>query len=419
MTAIVLLVDDEPDLETLVIQKFRRQINDGAISFLFAHDGVEALEVLSANSGVDMVVSDINMPRMDGLSLLAKLQEAEEKTATIIVSAYGDMANIRTAMNRGAFDFLTKPIDFSDLEATIAKTLEQVAHIRKISHDKSEAERARMALARYFSPNLAEQLANNPRFMRLGGERRVGTFLFTDIANFTPLAETGDPEVVARMLNAYLDGVTQAVFEQEGTVVKILGDAVYAMFGAPIEQKDHAARAVACALAIDAFAHEFEASQHAQEIPLGITRIGINTGAAVIGNFGGELFFDYTAHGDAINVAARLESANKMLRTRICVSASTAAEIPGFMGRPVGDLVLKGREAALLAYEPLSAEAFRSPMIADYFAAYEKLAAGDGPGARQAFATLVGQYGDEPLAMFHLQRLLAGKVGTRIELSEK
>ena len=101
-----------------------------------------------------------------------------------------------------------------------------------------------------------------------------------------------------------------------------------------------------------------------QEIPLGITRIGINTGAAVIGNFGGELFFDYTAHGDAINVAARLESANKMLRTRICVSASTAAEIPGFMGRPVGDLVLKGREAALMAYEPLSAEAFRSPMIA-------------------------------------------------------
>ena len=221
------------------------------------------------------------------------------------------------------------------------------------------------------------------------------------------------------MLNAYLDGVTQAVFEQEGTVVKILGDAVYAMFGAPMEQKDHAARAVACVLAIDAFAHEFETIQQSQGIPLGITRIGVNTGAAVIGNFGGDLFFDYTAHGDAINVAARLESANKQLGTRICVSPSTVAEIPDFMGRPVGELVLKGREAALMAYEPLTEEAFQSPMTASYTAAYEKLAAGDGLGARKAFAALVSQYGDEPLAVFHLQRLLAGKVGTRVELTEK
>ena len=112
MTARILVVDDEPDLEALVLQKFRHQIRDGAVSFLFARDGVEALAVLEANRDIDMVVTDINMPRMDGLSLLQKLQESEEKLSTIIVSAYGDMANIRTAMNRGAFDFLTKPIDF-------------------------------------------------------------------------------------------------------------------------------------------------------------------------------------------------------------------------------------------------------------------------------------------------------------------
>src|SRR5215213_6457524 len=117
----ILVVDDEPDLETLVIQKFRRQIRDGTVSFVFAHDGIEALSALKEHSDVDMVVSDINMPRMDGLSLLKKLQEAEEKLSTVIVSAYGDMANIRTAMNRGAFDFLTKPIDFGDLETTIEK----------------------------------------------------------------------------------------------------------------------------------------------------------------------------------------------------------------------------------------------------------------------------------------------------------
>ena len=113
MTATILVVDDEPDLEALVLQKFRRQIRDGAVQFVFAHDGIEALASIERHPHVDMVVSDINMPRMDGLSLLAKLQEAEEKKSTVIVSAYGDMSNIRTAMNRGAFDFLTKPIDFA------------------------------------------------------------------------------------------------------------------------------------------------------------------------------------------------------------------------------------------------------------------------------------------------------------------
>ena len=126
MTARILVVDDEPDLETLIQQKFRHQINSGAVSFLFARDGVEALTVLEANRDVDLVVADINMPRMDGLSLLQKLQENEEKLSTIIVSAYGDIANIRTAMNRGAFDFLTKPIDFLDFETTVAKTIRHV-----------------------------------------------------------------------------------------------------------------------------------------------------------------------------------------------------------------------------------------------------------------------------------------------------
>src|SRR4051812_33609786 len=114
MTPTILVVDDEPDLEALVLQKFRRQIRDGLVNFMFARDGVEALQSIENHPDVDMVVSDINMPRMDGLSLLARLQEADDKKSTVIVSAYGDMSNIRTAMNRGAFDFLTKPIDFGD-----------------------------------------------------------------------------------------------------------------------------------------------------------------------------------------------------------------------------------------------------------------------------------------------------------------
>src|SRR5580700_3090928 len=103
MIAHILVVDDEPDIEPLILQKFRRQIRDGGVRFLFVHDGIEALNMLAANSAIDLVITDINMPRMDGLSLLQKLLDSEENVSAIIISAYGDMTNIRTAMNCGAF----------------------------------------------------------------------------------------------------------------------------------------------------------------------------------------------------------------------------------------------------------------------------------------------------------------------------
>ena len=159
MSAYILVVDDEPDLETLMLQKFRRRIREGAVSFMFAHDGLEALQSIEQHPHVDLVMADINMPRMDGLSLLARLQEAEDKKSTIIVSAYGDMSNIRTAMNRGAFDFITKPIDFGDLEMTIDKTIRHVEMLRETRRRQAEAERAHASLSRYFSPQIASRLA--------------------------------------------------------------------------------------------------------------------------------------------------------------------------------------------------------------------------------------------------------------------
>jgi CheY-like chemotaxis protein len=229
MTARILVVDDEPDLEALIQQKFRHQIRDGAVSFLFAGDGVDALAVLKANRDVDMVVTDINMPRMDGLLLLQKLQENEEKLSTIIVSAYGDMANIRTAMNRGAFDFLTKPIDFLDLEKTIAKTIRHVEVLREARRRQAEAERAHASLSRYFSPNLAERLASDVDAIDLCGQRREIATLFTDIASFTALVETLEPDVLGPLLNDYLTGMTDIVFVHDGTVAKIVGDALHVM----------------------------------------------------------------------------------------------------------------------------------------------------------------------------------------------
>ena len=413
MTARILVVDDEPDLEALIQQKFRHQIRDGGFSFLFAHDGVEALAVLKANRDVDMVVADINMPRMDGLTLLQKLQEDEEKLSTIIVSAYGDMANIRTAMNRGAFDFLTKPIDFVDLETTIVKTVRQVEVLREARRRQAEAERAHASLSRYFSPNLAQRLASDADAIDLGGQRREIATLFSDIAGFTSLVETLEPNVLGPLLNDYLAGMTDLVFTYDGTVAKIVGDALHVLFGAPGEQPDHADRAVNCALALDEFAQSFRERWRGKGIVLGVTRIGVHAGPAIVGNFGGGRFFDYTAYGDTINIAARLETANKQLGTRICVSATLAAKAAEFRGRPVGDLVLRGRTEALRALEPLGREQYEDAATKSYLDAFAKLEAGD-PGAMAAFAAYVGGRADDQLAGFHLKRLLNGASGARI-----
>jgi adenylate cyclase len=411
----ILVVDDEPDLEALIQQKFRHQIRSGTVSFLFASDGVEALAVLQANRDVDMVVADINMPRMDGLTLLQKLQENEEKLSTIIVSAYGDMANIRTAMNRGAFDFLTKPIDFLDLETTIAKTIRHVEVLREARRRQAEAERAHASLSRYFSPNLAARLASDADAIDLGGQRREIATLFTDIASFTALVETLEPEVLGPLLNDYLTGMTDLVFAHDGTVAKIVGDALHVLFGAPGEQPDHAARAVNCALALDEYAQSFRERWQRKGVTLGVTRIGVHAGPAIVGNFGGGRFFDYTAYGDTINIAARLEAANKQLGTRICVSAIVAAKVKDFRGRPVGDLLLRGRSEALRAFEPLRVEQYEDPSTKSYLDAFAKLEAGD-PGAIAAFATHVGKHADDQLASFHLKRLLNGATGTRIAM---
>jgi adenylate cyclase len=371
------------------------------------------LAMLEANGDIDMVVADINMPRMDGLTLLQKLRETEENISTIVVSAYGDMTNIRTAMNRGAFDFLTKPIDFLDLETTIAKTIRHIEVLRDARRRQAEAERAHASLSRYFSPNLAERLVCDADAIDLGGQRREIATLFTDITNFTALVETLEPDALGPLLNDYLTGMTDLVFAHDGTVAKIVGDALHVLFGAPGEQPDHAGRAVKCALALDEYAESFRGHRHMKGIALGVTRVGVHAGPAIVGNFGGSRFFDYTAYGDTVNVAARLEAANKQLGTRVCVSAILAARVEEFLGRPVGDLVLRGRTETLRGFDPLRREQYEDPATKSYLAAFAKLEARD-PGAMAAFAAHVGKHSDDQLASFHLKRLLNGATGTRI-----
>ena len=156
----ILVVDDEPDVELLISQRFRRQVRAGEFAFSFARDGEQALRLLQADAGIELLLVDINMPVMDGLTPLARLREIQAPVRAIIVSAYGDMPNIRTAMNRGAFDFVTKPIDMVDLEVTMRRTSDDIAKLREIERRRAAAERARGNLARYFSPNLVDILAD-------------------------------------------------------------------------------------------------------------------------------------------------------------------------------------------------------------------------------------------------------------------
>jgi adenylate cyclase len=209
--------------------------------------------------------------------------------------------------------------------------------------------------------------------------------------------------------------MSDIVFAYGGTVVKIIGDAMHVLFGAPADQPDHAARSVACALKLDAYSEAFRARWAERGVVLGATRIGLNAGPAIVGNFGGGRHFDYTAYGDTINTTARLEIANKQLGTRICVSESVVSRCSEFQGRPVGDLMLRGRAEPIRAYEPLLPEAFSALATANYLDAFRKLQTGDRL-AMPAFAALVGTGSDDQLAGFHLRRLLNGATGATIVL---
>ena len=134
----ILVVDDEPDLERLMLQRMRRDIRAGLYRFVFAQNGLEALDRLKEQPDIDLVLSDINMPKMDGLTLIEQIPKVQPDIRSVIISAYGDMKNIRTAMNRGAFDFVTKPIDFDDLKLTISRTLQHLVEWREAleSRDK-------------------------------------------------------------------------------------------------------------------------------------------------------------------------------------------------------------------------------------------------------------------------------------------
>lgn len=289
---------------------------------------------------------------------------------------------------------------------------------------KSERDRRfiRGAFSKYVSPNRVEFLLENPENLALGGEYRNCSFVMTDLEDFTSMMEQigdrADPALIVNTLNEYLEGMVQIAFRHEGTLDRIVGDAVAVLFSAPLQQNDHAKRAMECAVEMDIFASGFAKKLNLQEIPFGRTRIGINTGQVLLGNFGGKTVFDYRALGDPVNTAARLESVNKQIGTQICVSSTTVEQLDSFTGRPVGNLLLKGKGLGTKAFEPIPAEEMGSDRIKSYLQAYDLMQA-QNPGAKVLFARGVEKWPEDPLFRFHLERLLRGELGETVVFNHK
>ena len=275
----------------------------------------------------------------------------------------------------------------------------------------------REAFSRYVSPGVLKRLEAHPDQLSLGGDKRDISLIFTDIEGFTTFAEKQEPTVLIGILNRYLDTLCAEVHRYEGTIDKFIGDAVMAVFGAPEAQADHAARALACARAMRDAATRLQVEFKAQNIGLGRTRIGVHSGTAIVGNVGGEQKFNYTAIGDVVNTASRLEGANKYFGTELCVSGATRdAAGPESNLRPIGSLVVKGRGQGLPVFT--AADGMPPEQLDRYLQAYDAMAKGDA-GALTAFEGYLMSYPDDQLARWHLERLQEGAKDDLIVLEGK
>jgi adenylate cyclase len=339
----ILVVDDETDLEVLIKQKFRQKIRDQQYQFIFAGNGKIALEQLQLHSDVDMVLSDINMPEMDGLTLLTKLSEQKSLLKSVIVSAYGDMENIRVAMNRGAFDFITKPINFEDLELTMEKTLKHVVQMR----ETMKAIKENNILKMYVDETVLNFMSSREyESSIMVNETIEGSVVFIDICSFTKISENETPDTVVKLLNSYFDIIVKEIIAQGGYIDKFIGDAIMAVFRGDY----HLDRAIDACLAVRKRIEEQPALEAIGYKPK--VSIGINSGEMISGNIGSANLrrLDYTVIGDIVNTAQRLQSVAGP--GQIIINQSAYEKIKeSFNCRKLEDVVLKNKSNPVGIYE--------------------------------------------------------------------
>jgi adenylate cyclase len=341
----ILVVDDEADLELLVKQKFRRKIRENVYEFVFAQNGEEALQQVKDHPDLDIILSDINMPVMDGLTLLSRLPEANPMVKTVVVSAYGDMQNIRTAMNRGAFDFICKPVDFEDLDVTMEKT---ITHVREMQATL-KAIKENNILKMYVDENVLKFMTHKEfESSLLKNEQIDATVMFIDVCSFTSITEQIPANTVVALLNGLFDKIVKEILAQGGHIDKFMGDAVMAVFRGDY----HLDRAFDAALAVRG------QMKHVDPITIGDKTfkpeisVGINSGEMVSGNIGSASLkrLDYTVIGDTVNLAQRLQSAAKPGQIVITEEVFHKAK-ESFHCEKIGEVNLKNKAKPVTIYQ--------------------------------------------------------------------
>lgn len=342
----ILVVDDEADLEVLIKQKFRKKIREQAYDFIFASNGVQALQQLEAHGDVSVVLCDINMPEMDGLTLLTELSKKYNLLKSIIVSAYGDMDNIRTAMNRGAFDFITKPVNFEDLELTMEKTILYVNQIKETLNAIKENNILKM----YVDENVLNFMSSREfESSVLINESVEATVAFIDICGFSAISEKETPDKVVNLLNSYFDVMVKEILGQEGYIDKFIGDAIMAVFRGDY----HLDKALdACLATRKAINNLPKLSEDFNFAPC--VTIGVNSGLMISGNIGSATLrrLDYTVIGDEVNIAQRLQAVAR--DGQILISESNYEKVKeSFHCEKVGEVQLKNKANPTVVYEVL------------------------------------------------------------------
>lgn len=337
----ILVADDEQDLEVLIRQKFRQQIRERKYEFIFACNGVDALSKLKEHDNIDIILSDINMPEMDGLTLLSRISESYPMTKAVMISAYGDMDNIRTAMNRGAFDFVTKPINFEDLELTMQKTIAYVSSMRATL----QAVKENNILKMYVDKNVLNFMGTKEFETSISENDSIEcTVAFIDICGFTSISEKESANTVVSMLNKYFDLMVKEIISQNGIIDKFMGDCIMAVF----KGEYHLDRAIEASLSIrDKIKSLDKENKFKPQVS-----IGINSGEMVCGNIGSVTLkrLDYTVIGDVVNIAQRLQSIaepNQVLITEACFKIVNQS----FKCKEIGTKSFKNKKDSYVVYE--------------------------------------------------------------------
>ncbi|MGE5317282.1 MAG: adenylate/guanylate cyclase domain-containing protein [Chloroflexota bacterium] len=339
----ILVVDDESDLELLIKQKFRQKIREQQYEFVFAVNGIQALEQIDKHNDISIVLSDINMPEMDGLTLLSKLNERNLLLKSVVVSAYGDMENIRLAMNRGAFDFITKPVNFEDLEVTIRKAVLQVNQMKQTI----QAIKENNILKMYVDESVLNFMSGDEFENSLVASETIeASVAFIDICKFTAISENEPANKVVKLLNSYFELMVKEIIEQQGTVDKFIGDCILAVFKGPF----HLDRAIDACLAIR---NKIESLPDENSFKPQVSA-GINSGEMIYGNIGSSTLrrLDYTVIGDTVNIAERLQ--RSAINGQIVITDECYQKVKqSFNCRLIGPVSLKNKAREVIIYEVL------------------------------------------------------------------